>query len=366
MTTKTSFVQLHLGDARDVCPTLEPCDQAVTSPPYFRQRALELPGAVGQGSLDAYLEDVADVASAIRLSPTGSLWMVVGDRFSGKELLLVPERLALRLRESGWRLRWRGVWHKPNVRPESAKDRPTIDYESILMFVRSGAYYSDMDALREPAEWLHWGAQTSAKARANPLLSPLRRTTPCGSAAELDVVGVVVVGVVVGLVVVTVVVVVSVDMVVSSAPLSARAASVPIRAPPMKRIAPTTAAATSVLLRSPPSPLAPRDSGGAPGGPRAAPDQSCIARVAPRGPWTARHPARRTSRPRARGAEWRADPSSWSRRYFLDRKAPPSPIDMRLSLVSRRKKRGPSDRNLLARGCACRRPAPSVEEIAVS
>jgi DNA modification methylase len=168
MTTKTSFVQLHLGDARDVCPTLEPCDQAVTSPPYFRQRALELPGAVGQGSLEAYLEDVADVANAIRLSPTGSLWMVVGDTFSGKELLLVPERLALRLCESGWRLRWRGVWHKPNVRPESAKDRPTIDYESILMFVRSGAYYSDMDALREPAEWLHWGAQTSQKARANP------------------------------------------------------------------------------------------------------------------------------------------------------------------------------------------------------
>ena len=60
-------------------------------------------------------------------------------------------------------------------------------------------------------------------------------------------VGVVVVGVVVGLVVVTVVVRVSVDVVVSSPPLSARAARVPTRAPPMKRIAPTTAAAASFL-----------------------------------------------------------------------------------------------------------------------
>ena len=124
-----------------------------------------------------------------------------------------------------------------------------------------------------------------------------------------------------GPVVVTVVVFVSRrTLVVSSPPLSARAARLPTRAPPMKRIAPMTAAATSFLLRSPPSPLAPRDSG-RPEAPSAAPDHSCVARLAPRGPWTARHPARRTSRPLARGAEWRADPSSWSRRYFLDRKA---------------------------------------------
>ena len=92
----------------------------------------------------------------------------MGDTFLHKEQLLIPERLVRTLTASGWRLRWRGIWHKPNVRPESAKDRPTIDYESILLFVKSGAYYSNMDAIREPAEWDFWGAQTSAKARANP------------------------------------------------------------------------------------------------------------------------------------------------------------------------------------------------------
>ena len=134
----------------------------------IRHRPLELPGAIGQGSLEEYLDDVAAVVDAIKLKPTGSLWLVIGDTFVERELGLVPERLALRLAGSDWRLRWRGIWHKPNVRPESAKDRPTIDYESILMFVKSGAYYSNMDAIREPAEWDFWGAQTSAKARANP------------------------------------------------------------------------------------------------------------------------------------------------------------------------------------------------------
>ena len=223
-TATSSFVELHVGDAREVLPSLEPCDQVVTSPPYFRHRSLELPGAIGQGSLSDYLADVAAVVNAVNLNPTGSAWLVMGDTFLHKEQLLIPERLARTLTESGWRLRWRGIWHKSNVRPESAKDRPTIDYESVLLLVKSSAYYSNMDAIREPAEWAFWGAQTSAKARENPLLSPLRRTTPCGSAAGLDVVGVVVVGVVVGLVVVTVVVLVSVDVVVSSPPLSARAA----------------------------------------------------------------------------------------------------------------------------------------------
>ena len=166
--TTSSFVELHLGDAREVVPALEPCDQVVTSPPYFRHRSLSLADAIGQGSLSDYLADVAAAVNAVNLKPTGSAWLVMGDTFLHKEQLLIPERLVRTLTESGWRLRWRGIWHKSNVRPESAKDRPTIDYESVLLLVKSSAYYSNMDAIREPAEWAFWGAQTSAKARENP------------------------------------------------------------------------------------------------------------------------------------------------------------------------------------------------------
>ena len=43
-----------------------------------------------------------------------------------KDLIGIPWRVALALQADGWCLRADVIWHKPNVMPSSAKDRPTL------------------------------------------------------------------------------------------------------------------------------------------------------------------------------------------------------------------------------------------------
>ncbi len=72
-----------------------------------------------------------------------------GDRSPGN-LLLIPERLAMGLQDDGLVLRQKIVWDKGWVRPESAKDRVTQTYDTVLMFAKKKGYYYDQDPLREP------------------------------------------------------------------------------------------------------------------------------------------------------------------------------------------------------------------------
>lgn len=68
----------------------------------------------------------------------------------GKNLTLIPERLAVALQEHGWIIRSRIIWQKPNCKPESVKDRPTTDYEIIYMLVKHKHYYWDHEAALIP------------------------------------------------------------------------------------------------------------------------------------------------------------------------------------------------------------------------
>ena len=61
----------------------------------------------------------------------------------------MPEMLAIALRNDGWFLRSRIVWHKPNPMPESISDRPTNSYEHVFLLTKSARYYYDADAVRE-------------------------------------------------------------------------------------------------------------------------------------------------------------------------------------------------------------------------
>ncbi|KKK81865.1 hypothetical protein LCGC14_2809140, partial [marine sediment metagenome] len=42
------------------------------------------------------------------------------------------------------------IWHKPNVMPESVRDRPTKAHEYLFLLSKSKRYYYDADAIREP------------------------------------------------------------------------------------------------------------------------------------------------------------------------------------------------------------------------
>jgi site-specific DNA-methyltransferase (adenine-specific) len=84
------------------------------------------------------------------MKPSGTLWLVIGDKYDDGELLGMPWRVALGMKDDGWRLRGDCIWHKPNAMPSSAKTRPTVDHEYIFFFTAGPDYFYDADAIREP------------------------------------------------------------------------------------------------------------------------------------------------------------------------------------------------------------------------
>ena len=67
-----------------------------------------------------------------------------------KDLIGIPWRVALALQADGWCLRADMIWHKPNVMPSSAKDRPTLAHEHLFLLAKSRRYYFDLHAIKEP------------------------------------------------------------------------------------------------------------------------------------------------------------------------------------------------------------------------
>lgn len=68
-----------------------------------------------------------------------------------KDLIGIPWRVAFALQDDGWYLRSDVIWHKANPMPESVKDRPTRAHEYVFLLAKSGRYYYDQDAIKEPA-----------------------------------------------------------------------------------------------------------------------------------------------------------------------------------------------------------------------
>jgi len=70
-----------------------------------------------------------------------------------KQKLMIPSRVAMALQEDGWILRNTIIWYKPNHMPHPVKDRFTVTYEPVYMFVKSTKYYFDLDSVRLPHKW---------------------------------------------------------------------------------------------------------------------------------------------------------------------------------------------------------------------
>jgi site-specific DNA-methyltransferase (adenine-specific) len=152
------------GDARRVLAGLltGSVDCVVTSPPYAN--ALRDYGVAGQlgrePSVTEYVENLMAVLRHVRrlLKDSGSLWLNLGDSFSKHirqgtprgSLLLVPQRVALALSADGWIVRNVAIWHKPAPMPQSAQDRLSPTYETIIFATKSRRYFFDLDAIRVP------------------------------------------------------------------------------------------------------------------------------------------------------------------------------------------------------------------------
>ena len=129
-------------------------------------------------SFNLYIKHLCDVFDEIQrvLTPHGTVWVVIGDTFYGsgarqkgtgklsyipreqivfehqfkptlgkelptKCLVGIPERFMLEMVERGWIVRNKIIWYKPAALPESVRDRFTIDYENVYLFVKSKRYY---------------------------------------------------------------------------------------------------------------------------------------------------------------------------------------------------------------------------------
>ena len=156
--------QVLVGDAATVMSRLasRSIDMIFTSPPYYNLRDYsagesEIGHESSIGDWITNLETVARAAYRV-LTPSGTLWINVGDTYSPgpshgtprKSLLLGPERLAIRLADEGWILRNKIVWHKANHLPHPVGDRLTNAWEYVYVFARQPRYHFDLDAIRVP------------------------------------------------------------------------------------------------------------------------------------------------------------------------------------------------------------------------
>jgi site-specific DNA-methyltransferase (adenine-specific) len=136
-------------------------DTVLTSPPYFRLRDYAADGQLGLESfVDDWVDRLVEISAEVHriLVPTGTYWLNLGDTYAThhsqgaprKSLLMAPERLALRLQQSGWTIRNKIVWAKPNPMPTSIKDRLNCTYEFVYVLTKQPSYFFDLDAIREP------------------------------------------------------------------------------------------------------------------------------------------------------------------------------------------------------------------------
>jgi len=201
-------IRILEGDCLAMLATLpdESVHCCVTSPPYYGLRDYGVAGQLGlEPTLAEYIEKMVAVFREVRrvLRSDGTLWLNIGDSYAGswgaqgrqgdtgqmanrsvaaarvkseisaaqiaahpkresntgtirdeglkpKDLMMVPERLALALQADGWWVRSRIIWHKRSTMPESVTDRPTKAHEHIWLLTKSERYHYDSEAASEP------------------------------------------------------------------------------------------------------------------------------------------------------------------------------------------------------------------------
>jgi DNA modification methylase len=179
--------QVLLGDVRQRLAEIpdDSIQACITSPPYWGLRDYGQDDQIGlEQDPNAFVASLVDVFREVKraLTPDGVFWLNIGDSYSGsgkgtagnlgkkhnerhlehkhsaiipdglkpKDLVGIPWRLAFALQADGWYLRQDIIWHKPNVMPESVKDRCTKAHEYLFMLTKSQRYYFDNEAIFEP------------------------------------------------------------------------------------------------------------------------------------------------------------------------------------------------------------------------
>jgi DNA modification methylase len=163
----------------------------VTSPPYWGLRDYGVEGQLGaEKTPEEYVERLVKIFLEVKrvLRGDGTVWLNLGDTYAAsprgdkpgdcltssptnparqdtmsrpaatrvtglrsKNLVGIPWRTAFALQTAGWILRNDIIWQKPNVMPDSVKDRCTRSHEYLFLLTKSPKYHCDMSAIREEA-----------------------------------------------------------------------------------------------------------------------------------------------------------------------------------------------------------------------
>jgi DNA modification methylase len=121
----------------------------ITSPPYWGQREYADSRSIGlEPNPEKYVENLMLVFEEIKriLTEDGSLWLNIGDKYHNKDLMGIPWRVALALKDKGWILRNDVIWNKIRM-TQSAKDRLRGLHEYVFHFVKNNKYYYDRKSI---------------------------------------------------------------------------------------------------------------------------------------------------------------------------------------------------------------------------
>ena len=186
-------IKILQGNCIDKIKELEDnsIDCVVSSPPYFGLRNYKVDGQFGlEKTYQEYVANTVKVFETFKpkLKDTATIWWNVGDSYNNKpagnkdlkkssglpnkkenlhkrkdniskvllkslkekDLLMIPNRVAIALQDAGWYIRSEIIWHKPNPMPESIKDRPTSCHEKIWLITKNKKYYYDHESIKEP------------------------------------------------------------------------------------------------------------------------------------------------------------------------------------------------------------------------
>ena len=177
------------ADARDTGLPDRHFHTIATSPPYFGLREYgDDDREIGdEATPDEYIAEMVKVGrEAWRvMRDDGTWWLNLGDSYSSpggsgnrhtsslngtldhqkntshqsprrstigspKNLLMIPQRVALALQADGWTVRAQIPWIKASCMPESVRDRPTTAHEYVFLLAKSQRYFWDADAVRVP------------------------------------------------------------------------------------------------------------------------------------------------------------------------------------------------------------------------
>ena len=155
---KSSDTSLLLcGDSLSVLKKLpsHSVDCAITSPPYWNKREYDNGGIGLEVHPTQYIKSLTLILFELKrvLKPQGSLWLNLGDSFSGKKLQGIPWRIAFELIDNqGWILRNSVIWNKLKSGMDNSKDRLGNVHENIFHFVLNDKkYFYNADAVRSKA-----------------------------------------------------------------------------------------------------------------------------------------------------------------------------------------------------------------------